>query len=375
MPRSSRRDRIKLVVLSIALSVIAGWALWVTSPKPELSSVAWDSPFTAAYVEGHRGRVITEVSKSFELLGTIAAIAGREGVDQAADQVAAFLPYSSHAAVSNVRDLLRTASIQELSGIFAYTLRDSRLERALPHELPSSLELLAPHMSTIEAFAAESGFEAFFDGRRDHYDALVGGLRQQTQFERIKAWLDAQFPAVSHDAIRVIVSPTLSVSGFSHNFTGDGYSEIVLFVPATGLIDGDRTVGGRSVPQGEIFAGAARHYVNRMTDRYIRIVNRVFANVAVWRAGALTDEPSAVFNEYMSWAAYLLHVRDAETSETYRAIAEHVIDHMHALGYVRFETLWERIAKLYDDRDEPLGALYPRIVREAIGIANAAESL
>lgn len=384
MARSDRRDRVKTVSLAAALTFLAGWALWVTTPKPELSSIAWDSPFPATYAESHRGRTITEVSESLELLNVLAAVAahdqrtGRGESENGPDPqlIEAFIPYADHPAVSIVREAVTASSLQALSGIFAYALTGEGLVRALPHTLPSFEERLAPHKETLASYASASGFQRFFQERRHHYDELAADFGRRANTERYKAWLDGEFPAVSHDALRFVVSPHLSGASFSHNFSGAGFSEIVVFVPAAVQDEpGGKDPAGRIRPAGEAFAEAAGHYVSRMTDRYIRIVNRVFANVAIWRAGSLTDAPAAIFNEYMKWAAYLLYARHAEAPAAYEEIAQAVYDRMRAQGYVHFESMWHRISKLHADRKEPLGALFPRIIREAITIANEQEAL
>src|SRR5690606_1362458 len=133
--------------------------------------------------------------------------------------------------------------------------------------------------------------------------------------------------------------------------TQPSYSELAIFLPSES-----------EFLEPEVFAALARRYVSPMTDRYIRIVNRVVANVAVWREGAIDEESAEVFNEYMIWATYVLYAQSTRaegageraTAGDVRAATalEAATARMRALGYLRFQDFAERLAKLYDERRE-----------------------
>ena|GEM_PF-3741740 len=385
MDRSRRWDKFKLVGLSIALSLLAGWALWVTSPKPELTSVAWRTSFDRAYADRLRGEIVAEVSESLTLLHALAALAstdasadagkgaGASADPGAVDLVGSLLPYRDHEAVSAVSEALRAADPESLAGIFAFEFRDGNLVRSLPHELPAFSRTLEPRLRSLAAFAWESGFREAFAASAAGFRLQLAGLLERVRIDSIRSWLEAEFPAITHDAYRIVASPFDTGPAFSHAFSSDdpAFSEIVVYLGLAGEAHAPRPGA-----QAEVFAAIARHYVSRMTDRYIRIVNRVFANIAIWSPGDLDREPADIFNDYMTLGSYVLYVQAVDPG-AFDEVSERVIDSMESIGYSRFEDFLGRLVDVYGRRreNERLGMLYPRVVREAIRLAREYESI
>ena len=116
-----------------------------------------------------------------------------------------------------------------------------------------------------------------------------------------------------------------------------------------------------------LFTEIDHAFVNPVTDRHRTRVNSAFGSRSEWTtdASSFYNSPTAVFNEYMTWAAFLLFINGRVSDEDFVAVRQNVVQLMQgSRRFQRFGAFADELLRLY--RARPAGArvadLYPAIL-------------
>jgi hypothetical protein len=115
-----------------------------------------------------------------------------------------------------------------------------------------------------------------------------------------------------------------------------------------------------------VFTEIDHNYVNPVTDRFVRRVNKVFAELDAWNRQDSYRSPYRTFNEYMTWAVFMLYCHDTlDDRGLLQKVNDRVVNTMvDSRKFVRFREFSEKLLELYEEREETqtLVGLYPRIL-------------
>ena len=120
-----------------------------------------------------------------------------------------------------------------------------------------------------------------------------------------------------------------------------------------------------------VFTEIDHNYVNPVSDKYVSQIDQVFSKKGFWADGVRTasyNSPYAVFNEYMTWAAFSLYAREKYSPE----VAAQYIPRMEKQmaenrGFLKFAAFNQKLIQLYDARSEgqKVEDLYPAMLEWA----------
>lgn len=135
--------------------------------------------------------------------------------------------------------------------------------------------------------------------------------------------------------MQLFVSPL--TSGF--NWTNLDQQAPKLWVPPPAPKAFDNPVD-RFVTIGTVFTEVDHNYVNQATSTRLAAVNALFANREEWGTSAAWknyDTPELVFNEYMTWAAFVEYASDRITLTDFQPFRQRIVTFMEARrGFTRF---------------------------------------
>lgn len=348
-------------------------------PKERISntvdvSLSRDSAdFSAEYIEKNRGRVLVEIPEIFELANIAIAISGpglneqnRVNKRGAYYQrvLEHFLPFKDHPLITQ-SDLTRN---------YGYAFRDNSIcyrfegDRIVPAGLYTNMrqpDLFGRQIARLEDFARVSNFRQFYRDSLPYYEQQIELYRQMVPVRPMWTWLEAQFPN-RHDCYKVVFSPLLGASHETCNFTKGDFSETIMFVSGPG----ESTDAGNPVEQGclsrVVFTEIDHNYVNRITKKYLDRVNAAFADLGQWNQQDGYKSAEMTFNEYMTWAAFVLYAYDTYDANDAATIVERSTTStmVHWRKFVRFDEFTQELRRLYRRRSEgqTIPDLYPAIL-------------
>lgn len=283
-----------------------------------------------------------------------------------------FAPHSEHPLVRAIGPLI-AASYRNYYGFrenaFSYRLEGARLVHEGRYEsVWRHPDLFAEQLALVEDFAAASGFREFYDAERSTYDDQIARYRELVDLAGMAGWLHSRFPDQRIDVYTVVFSPLIQGSHSTGNFEVDGRREAVMFIagPDLPVADADDAVRV-GLHERIVFTEIDHNYVNPVTDRFRREVDRVFGDWRAWNTGDGYASPYLTFNEYMTWAVFTLYAADAYDDDTFREVVERSERLMEGRrGFVRFRAFDHELLRLYRETGAAtVRELYPAILEWA----------
>lgn len=352
-------------------------ALWALSPsaRAQVADAGWDPILTQVSEEDARrlrGTVAYSVPEVYELAAIILSLttAGPELVVQS-DYVREvreyFAPYADHPAVAALAVNNRTedwfAAYDFRENAYVYCFSDETPDRIVrcghaSHVWGRQSNSFARNVRLVEDFARVSRFRAFYAAHASLYESEARAWRERAPVEAMWAWLEARFPErIQHYAI--VFSPLVRGWHSTQGFEDEGFVEAVMFLEsATGI-------GGQAARV--VFTEIDHNYVNRATERHAESHTLDGFDPQFWSsAGANGAYPSAeaIFNEYMTWAVFLLWAQEHYDPSAYAGMQQTAVTFMQERrGFRHFAPFAAELQRLYaaQRRRKNIPALYPAL--------------
>ena len=225
-------------------------------------------------------------------------------------------------------------------------------------------ELFGQQLAKAQDFANVSGFRQFYRDNLPFYQQQIELYRQKAPLQKMWTWLEERFPA-RHDCYKVVFSPLLGGSHETCCFARKGFSETIMFVSGPGESAETSNRGEDGLLSRIVFTEIDHNYVNAITAQYIEQVNKALADLDKWGRDTGYGSPEMTFNEYMTWAVFILYAYDTYETQYFEAIKQHVIRQMiEGRGFIRFGEFTGELLRLYRGRTpgQSIPDLYPAIL-------------
>jgi len=122
-----------------------------------------------------------------------------------------------------------------------------------------------------------------------------------------------------------------------------------------------------------VFTEIDHNYINPTTADFAPRVKKAFADLGKWSDPGNADSyprPEFVFNEYMTWAVFVLYAQDTYDQGTFQAVKKRVVDQMvNGRKFGRFGEFSDELQRAYRRHPQhpTLVDLYPAILAWAEG--------
>jgi Domain of unknown function (DUF4932) len=281
----------------------------------------------------------------------------------------AFSAFRNHASMRDLQfgssdPLLHYYEFRDNS--FAYVFEDGEIRRNPAASTSWSENLFRERRAAAQTFAEASQFRGFFAANEEFYADVIARYRAMAEIDAIADWLEREFPGVSYRHYTVVLSPL--VYG-SHSAQFPSSNEALFFVSGPDVTTGAGTSDGvkKATVQRILFTEIDHAFVNPTTDRYRTAINSAFGNRAKWTTdgSGFYDSPTAVFNEYMTWAAFLVFVQDRLSAADFDTVRQLTVQQMEgSRRFQRFGAFTAELLQLYAKRTPgaTVASLYPQII-------------
>jgi hypothetical protein len=275
-----------------------------------------------------------------------------------------FRPYADMSAVANLPDGFNLPRLVGNAADFAFDSSGRIVEVDRSGSLWKDAEgdLFRRMRKDLEVFAKTSAFSSFYEEHRDDYAVLIDATNEMVDPQDIRAWLEAEFSARPGPA-RIIVSPLMAGLHWTTLYKSE--QRIWLKAPDPAVVDGvsalDRMRFVRSV-----FTEVDHAYVNPVTAKMETDVAEGFGQTAHWATTqAAANYPTAElqFNEYMTWAAFLLYAAERLNPDDFERLNEKTVSIMKkGRGFRAFDVFADKATSLRNNSERKIEAMIPDLV-------------
>lgn len=229
-------------------------------------------------------------------------------------------------------------------------------------------DIFGKNKAAVAEFARASRFREFYAAHASYYAGLRSEFARAIDLKDMNQWLQGQFDG-RLDALTVVFSP-LTYGFHSTDAYEDGkqaYREAAMFTGGPHILD----VLAEDLRPIElarmVFTEIDHNYVNPVSERPEYAARmETFVGPAWVRPEAARSYGNgfAVFNEYMTWAAFLAYARDRYTDARYQQARQLVVDFMEQeRGFPRFGAFVAEMERLRNARSGArLQDLYPPLL-------------
>ena len=221
----------------------------------------------------------------------------------------------------------------------------------------------------LQSFAQHSNFRSFYNEHHLYYQETIQKLNGRSSVSTSWEWLKHEFYTNIHD-IQIVISP-LSYGRHSTNLiTEKENSTCWIFVSASPEYQDEMTDTEKTVHSARmIFTELDHQFVNPASDKHSSKIKKLFRKRETWVNKKIqTGYPSeyAVFNEYMTWALFLIYAKENFPESDYQTIQSTISDQMiHRRGFIRFEEFNMELQKIRSSHpDKKMEDCYPMLFEQ-----------
>ncbi len=329
--------------------------------------------YTADYIGKNKGKVLVEIPEVFELANIAIAISD-EGLNNPnrvhkhgayyKRVLEHFKPFKDHPLIEKP-DLHYNATYMFRDNSICYIFEGDRIVHGGLYSNMRRPDLFKKHLALVEDFARDSNFRKFYRDNLPYYQEQIQLYRQKVPVRRMWTWLEERFPA-RHDCYKVVFSPLIGASHETCSFQDKDFSETIMFVSGPGEPQDFADAIGEGLLSRVVFTEIDHNYVNSVTEQYLHRVNKAFADLDAWNRQGGYRRPEHTFNEYMTWAVFVLYAYDNYKKEDAEVIFKRgpVNTMVNGRKFVRFKEFADKLLELYRNRvqGQSIPDLYPGIL-------------
>jgi hypothetical protein len=361
---------ILLAVLVIGVLGFIGYFKWLSRPLP--------AHYDTDYMKTHKDTVQIEIPEVYELANIAIAItdyglenpnAVRKKGEYYERVKNHFLSHRSHPLISKIefsgKQLFsRYYGFRENSARYRFDRDRIVLSGIYPTRWSWFPDIFSDHLNLVEDFARATRFREFYRDNQSFYEEQIKRYREVVPVKRMWGWLENQFPE-RYDSCKVIFSPLIGGSHSTQHCAGEDFREMIMFVsgPSFSLDVADEVREG--LLSRVVFTEMDHNYVNPRTWDFWYQMGAAFHRMKRWNRQSGYRNPPATFNEYMTWAVFLLYADDVYEKPAFSEIRCITTDIMvKRRKFIGFEEFSEKLLQLYHNRDEGqrIPDLYPGIL-------------
>jgi hypothetical protein len=314
--------------------------------------------YTEVYKEANDQKAnfeIPEVNELAEIATTLTGYSDKNRSTSYAKEVEAYFgKYKSHPLIDKLKSQIKDYNND-------YDLRMG----AFAHEFDANDKIVAgfyPYSkfgdgknkfkdlkADFEDFAKTSDFRTFYKNHKAQYEQMTQKQATLMPVRKMWDWLEERFPDRSQ-SFKIIFSPLF---GGNHNtvwFNNNGFRESIFFVSYIGenfFVNSNNAIREGNASR-IVFTEIDHNYVNPISDRNKSQIEDAIKNVSDWNKGQGYSSELLTFNEYMTWAVFILYASDNYEKADFEAIkqeAERVMGKNR--GFVKFKDFSDNLLAEY----------------------------
>ena len=345
--------------------------------------------FRNGYVNENSGSIKFLIPPAFEIANILLALTSEDDqiyrdTDYYKNVIEYFSPYINHPLIRNMK------LDYKMNNEFYYNFRSNSICYDLDHDSLKSNNiyfvawgndinnnLFLKNINLINDFIRTSNLISFLKQNSAYYEQQIKRLSQLMPIQKMWNWLENNFSS-RYNSYKIIFSPLIAGSHNTQRFfwkeNGKQYGEIIMFINGPNRIDVNNPnfndTQKEVISSPIVFTEIDHNYVNPVSEKFINEIKMVLTNISDWAAPEALkwyNSPLAVFNEYMTHAAYILYAHDIYNDELFKLAKQNRTDLMiNIRGFIKFDKFSNLLLNLYTNREKEstLESLYPILLQK-----------
>ncbi len=346
------------------------------------------------YVINNKGKVHFELPEVYELANIIWTLSPSGEKDSTLEKSHPyykrvkeyFSPYLDHPIFQKLSfpDLSSTEYYEFRENSYMYHFKNDKIVNAglynyvMGSDYWSFSNLFTELLPLVEDFAKKSNFRAFYKKEQSFYNKEIARIKELLPIKNMWNWLENEFPKIKKDHYKIVFSPLIggshSTQGYSKFFNPKEYfDESIMFICGTYRYNNQKKLSNKqkeALMSGIVFTEIDHNYVNRVSYKYKKDINRIFADKnSFWAADNRSHykSPMLVFNEYMTHAVFCLWLEDNYGKKVANfAIKKREEMNVGRRGFFKFKEFNKALSKIRkENKNLVVAELYPLILKWA----------
>jgi Domain of unknown function (DUF4932) len=341
--------------------------------------------FSSSFKEEHKGKTSISVPEVQELLHIIFAIT-EKGISDSdminhdgiyyKEVIQHFQPYDNEPLIKSINKELKGGlfygshySRLKMDACGFYFNGDSIIKDSIYPQLNwDNKNYITPYVKQLEDFAMKTGFRNFYKKHQPYYDTLIKLMHAQMPVQKMWNWLEQRFPA-RYDNYWITFSPLANGQQSTNHFETDNFKQCVIFICGPFEDSTFSPVMEEGLMSKVAFTEIDHNYVNPISDSFKTAINELFADRTRWTAGKSSNgykTPLAVFNEYMTYATFILYFHDHFSKADFEKLYVRINNQMvNGRGFILFQEFTNELLNLYQSTKKPVAIplLYPYLLQ------------
>lgn len=345
--------------------------------------------FSEKFKKENQGNYKIEINEVKELIHVMIAVtpSGLENDDMVEqkgkyyqDVLAHFKPYANEKIIKTFDSLL-VASLYNyifLTGNgFSYNFKGSKLVKSNVYDFPATTigklvineNPITKYRNEIEAFALKSNFREFYAKHKPYYNDIISAYDKNANLGKQWKWLEKNFKTTQNSYI-IFCSPLINSLNYTGDFENNNFKLIYMVLPPLDKLEKLSERENELLNTRVMFTEIDHNYVKAPTLANQELVDRYFKDRAVWTVEGTEGvsaypTPEKVFNEYMTYAVFVLYCQDNYSEKDFLAAKQSVIDLMKERGFPKMEEFTNKLLKVRSENPgKKIDDIYPLFLKQ-----------
>lgn len=349
-----------------------------------------DVTFTKEYIKKYNRKYTIESPETIELILTIIAITPTGIADENMinhetgyykEVINTFKPFDQEPVVKKVDSLISQNILEYFyltCNSYAYKFKGKKIvPTKVYHILADEIGTykmeknnLIELLPLLEEFSQKTSFKNFHKKQLNYYNSIKNDFEKYSPIKKQWDWLESHF-STKHNSYKILFSPLIGGMNCTNSYEDNGFSETLMFLPTVLRSPKWTEHFTEAFNTRVMFSEIDHNYVRKPSNQYEEKINVAFSNRNKWVDTTVYGTqyyptPVKVFNEYMTFGAFLLYCNDTysdiNTLEKTRKDVESLLTKER--GFPMFKEFYIKLEELYNNSSEKnIEDIYPTLLK------------
>ena len=347
--------------------------------------------FTEQYKKDHNGKYKVEINEVKELILIMLAVTkyglGNDDMFQQKgkyyqDVLAHYKPYVNEKIITTFDSLLQKSPLNYVFLTGNASTYDFDNDKLVPDKIflftgsevggvKITINPILTYKKEIDDFAQKSDFRAFYASHNSFYQSLIADYDKNANLDQQWKWLETNFKTKINSYL-ILCSPLIYGLNYTEGYKDNGFELIYMVLPPIDHNDQWTEKFTEAFNTRGMFTEIDHNYVRAPSNKYKKEINEALKDRWKWVDTTMEGTqyyptPEKVFNEYMTYAAFVLYCEDKykNDAETLKATHNDVNGVMSKQrGFIKMNAFTDFLVKLRQKhRREKIDNLYPELLQ------------
>ncbi|MFY7988125.1 MAG: DUF4932 domain-containing protein [Flavobacterium sp.] len=354
-----------------------------------ISNAQYKVNFTEEFKRQNQGQYKIEINEVKELVHIMIAItkSGLENDDMIEqkgkyyqDVITHFKTYENEKIIKTFDSLISNSVYNYIfltgNGI-SYDFKGNKLIKNKVFDFPATTigELkitenpITTYKAEIEDFARKSKFRKFYKNHKPYYTDIISTYERSANLGKQWKWLEKNFKT-TQNSYTIFCSPLINSLNYTGDFENNDFKLIYMVLPPLDKLDKLSERENELLNTRVMFTEIDHNYVGAPTITNQSIINNYFKDRKKWtnedvEGVSAYPNPIKVFDEYMTFAVFILYCKENYNNADFLHVKESVISLMKERGFPQMRDFVDKLLKSRSENpDKKIDDIYPIFLKQ-----------